>query len=172
MLLLPACKLKLTPLALVLSLAVSGVSILLCPIAINQSQAAEITPKLPGVKLSASKRFALVVGIDDYPEDPLGLPVSDAKLVKRELESVGFEVTLVINPTIGALTEARDAFVKKIDSSGDNVTALFFFAGHGVQFDGHNYLIPAKSKLLSAFSKAAFIDQAMDAQLGILNYLS
>ncbi|WP_187308093.1 caspase family protein, partial [Nostoc cycadae] len=172
MLLLSAWKLKLTPLAIVLSLAVSGVSILLFPIAINQSKAAETTPALTGVKLGASKRFALVVGIDDYPEDPLSLPVSDAKLVKQELESVGFEVTLVINPTIGTLTEARDAFIRKIDSSGDNVTALFYFAGHGVQFDGHNYLIPAKSKLLSVPSKAAYIDQAMDAQLGILNYLS
>ncbi|MDF5725705.1 MAG: DUF2610 domain-containing protein [Rhizonema sp. PD37] len=172
MFLFSAWKLKLTPLALVLSLTVSGVSILLCPIAINQSKAAETTPKLPGVKLSASKRFALVVGIDDYPQNPLILPVSDAKLVKRELESVGFEVTLVINPTIGALTEARDAFVRKIDRSGDQVTALFFFAGHGVQFDGHNYLIPAKFKLLSAPNKAAYIDQTMDAQLGILNYLS
>ncbi|MCC5637210.1 DUF2610 domain-containing protein [Nostoc sp. CHAB 5844] len=172
MLLLSAWKLKFTPLALVLSLTVSGVSTLLFPIAINQSKAAETTQAVTGVKLSSSKRFALVVGIDDYPEDPLRLPVSDAKLVKRELESVGFEVTLVINPTIGNLTEARDAFVRKIDSSGDNVTALFFFAGHAVQFDGHNYLIPAKSKLLSASGKAAFIDLAMDAQLGILNYLS
>jgi len=172
MLLFSAWKFKLTPLAIVLSLAISGVSTLLFPLAIDQSKAAETTPAVTGVKLSPSKRLALVIGINEYPEDPLKLPVSDAQLVKRELESVGFEVTLLINPTIGKLTEARDAFVRKINSSGDNVTALFFFAGHGVQFDGHNYLIPAKSKLLSASGKAAFIDQAMDAQLGILNYLS
>jgi hypothetical protein len=85
---------------------------------------------------------------------------------------------LIKNPTIGQLVDARDSFIRKINESGDNVTALFFFAGHAVQFDGHNYLIPTKSKLLGAAAgsanaptEGAFKDQAMDAQLGILNYL-
>ncbi|WP_052754496.1 DUF2610 domain-containing protein [Calothrix sp. 336/3] len=169
-----ARKLKLTPLALVFCLTTSGVSTLLLPITIEQSQATEATPPLTGVKQSSSKRLALVVGVDDYPEDPLKLPVNDAKLVEARLKSAGFEVTLVINPTKGDLTKARDEFIKKINSysPGDKVTALFFFAGHGVQIDGHNYLIPAKFKRLSESSKAVFIDQAMDAQQGILNYLS
>lgn len=165
-----------------LSLAVLGTSILPFSIAINESKAAETTPALNGLngaQLSESKRFALVIGIEDYPESPLSLPVDDAKLVKQKLESVGFEVTLVIDPTLGQLIEARDEFVKKINSSGDDVTALFFFAGHAVQFNGHNYLIPAESRLLpdpgemaESPSEAAFIDRAMDAQLGILDYLS
>jgi TPR repeat protein len=165
-----------------LSLAVLGISILPFSIAINESKAAETTPALNGLdeaQLSESKRFALVIGIDNYPGSPLSLPVDDAKLVKQKLESVGFEVTLVVNPTLGQFIEARDEFIKKINSSGDEVTALFFFAGHAVQFNGHNYLIPAESGLLPAPgempespSEAAFIDRAMDAQLGILNYLS
>jgi TPR repeat protein len=161
------------------SLAVLGASILPFPITIDKSKAAETTPALNGVKLSESKRFALVVGIDDYPENPLRLPVSDAKLLKQKLESVGFEVTLVINPTLGTLTDARDAFVRKINSSGGNVTALFFFAGHAAQFEGYNYLIPTKSGLLPPPGQVvepptpgAFKDRAMNAQDGILDYLS
>lgn len=160
-------------------LAVIGTSLLPFPFIISESKAAETAQAVSGVRLSESKRFALVVGIDNYPGSPLSLPVRDAELVKQQLESTGFEVTLVINPTIGNFIEARDAFVKKINRSGDDVTALFFFAGHAVQFDGHNYLIPAESRLLpapgdasDAPSKASFIDQAVDAQLGILNYLS
>lgn len=166
-------------------LTVLGASILPFPIIIGESKAVETTQTVneiqlnEEIQLSESKRFALVVGIDDYPESPLRLPVRDAELVKQKLESVGFEVTLVINPTLGELKEARDAFVRKINSSSDDVTALFFFAGHAVQFNGHNYLIPAESGLLpepgqadDAPSEGAFIDQAMDAQLSILNYLS
>lgn len=146
---------------------------------INESKATGEIQAADEVQLNESRRFALVVGIDDYPGSPLSLPVRDAELIKRRLESAGFEVTLVTNPTLGSFIEARDSFVRKINSSGDNVTALFFFAGHAVQFDGHNYLIPAESGLLpspgqvsEAPSEAAFIDRAMDAQLSILNYLS
>lgn len=161
------------------SLSVLWSPILPLPTSAGKSEAAEIAQAVNDVELNESKRLALVIGIDDYPGNPLSLPVQDAELVKQELESAGFEVTLVINPTLGEFIEARDTFVRKIDSSGNNVTALFFFAGHAVQFDGHNYLIPAESRLLpppgeaaNAPSKAAFIDRAMDAQLGMLNYLS
>ncbi|MEB3295562.1 MAG: DUF2610 domain-containing protein [Synechococcales bacterium] len=130
-------------------------------------------------KQDSSKRLALVVGIDDYDESPLRFPVRDAELVAEQLKSVGFEVMLIKNPTLGALEEARDTFISKINRSNEDVTALFFFAGHAVQFDGHNYLIPTQAKLLGGASrlgnapgKAAFVDRAINAQLGILNYLS
>ncbi|NJN04470.1 MAG: DUF2610 domain-containing protein [Leptolyngbyaceae cyanobacterium RM1_1_2] len=154
-------------------------SIIKLPVAISESLAAEPPQAINGVEVDESKRFALVVGIDDYPESPLRLPVRDAEAVKRQLESVGFEVTLLLNPSLGEFLDARDAFVNKINSSEENTTALFFYAGHAVQFDGHNYLIPSGSRLLpspgqpaDAPSKSAFVDQAIDAQLGILNYLS
>jgi TPR repeat protein len=167
------------PLAMLLFSLVSGSSVLLFPIATAQSQPAQTTPDITGLKRSAPKRLALVVGIDDYPESPLRLPVRDAELISKQLESVGFEVMLIKNPTKGGLIDARDSFIKKINASGDNVTALFFFAGHAVQFGGYNYLIPTKSQLLSAAAGSAnaptpgaFEDRAMDAQRGILDYLS
>jgi uncharacterized protein len=170
---------KLNLFAMLLFSLVSGSSILLVPIVIPESKAAETTLDLTGVKRSAPKRLALVVGIDQYPENILTLPVRDAKLISKQLESVGFEVTLIENPTKGGLVDARDKFVEKINKSGDNVTALFFFAGHAVQFGGYNYLIPTKSQLLGAAAGSAnvptpgaFEDRAMDAQRGILDYLS
>jgi hypothetical protein len=152
---------------------------LLFPLVTPEPTAAEPALDLSGVKRSAPKRLALVVGIDDYPESPLRLPVRDAELISKQLESVGFEVMLIKNPTKGGLIDARDSFIKKINESGDNVTALFFFAGHAVQFGGYNYLIPTKSQLLGAAAGSAnaptpgaFEDRAMDAQRGILDYLS
>jgi uncharacterized protein len=170
---------KLNLFAMLLFSLILGSSILLVPIVIPESKAAGKTLDLTRVKRSEPKRLALVVGIADYPENILTLPVRDAKLISKQLESVGFEVTLIENPTKEGLVKARDSFVEKINQSGDNVTALFFFAGHAVQFDGYNYLIPTKSQLLGAAAGSAhvptpevFEDRAMDAQRGILDYLS
>lgn len=166
----------LTPL---LYIVILGSSIL--PVATNviESKAVEVAQAVSSLQRSEPRRFALVIGIDNYPGSPLRLPVNDAELIKRELESTGFEVTLVTNPTLGEFIQARDTFVSKINSSEEDATALFFYAGHAVQFDGHNYLIPAESRLLPPSgeisdlpSKAEFIDYAVDAQIGILNHLS
>ena len=168
---------KSTLLTLILSSFVLGTFILPCNITAAEAKLLDGVD-LSVVKQKGGKRIALVVGVDEYPEVPLILPVRDAELVTKQLESVGFEVMLVKNPTLGVLVEAREKFVKKINESGEDVTALFFFAGHAVQFDGHNYLIPAKSQLLpsadNSFSTpgpAAFIDRGMDVQSRILNYL-
>ena len=57
----------------------------------------------PSRENQTERRLALVIGIDDYPNKPLRLPVRDAELVARELERVQFEVTLVKNPSKGEL---------------------------------------------------------------------
>jgi uncharacterized protein len=135
--------------------------------------------EVPKVKQNVSKRLALVIGIDDYSASPLQFPINDAKLVAKQLKSADFEVILIPNPTRGQFIQARKRFVEEINKyheSGADVTALFFFAGHAVQFDGHNYLIPAKSELLSDLNRypneADFIDQSIDVQLSILDHLS
>ncbi|MFM2433129.1 MAG: hypothetical protein RLZZ511_4343, partial [Cyanobacteriota bacterium] len=167
-----SCSLALTCLSLLLGT-------LAIPYAVPTVEAQEKAQAGKIQKQNSSKRLALVVGIDDYTESPLRLPVRDAELMKQQLELVGFDVMIINNPTLGALEEARDEFIKKINQSSGDVTALFFFAGHAVQFDGHNYLIPTQAKLLGgasrlgeAPSKAAFVDRSINAQLGILDYLS
>ncbi|NET57991.1 MAG: DUF2610 domain-containing protein [Symploca sp. SIO2E6] len=164
---------------ILLSPFVVGTSTLPFFVNIAEAQTTEETQASAGVNQREPKRLALVVGIDDYPENPLRLPVRDAELITQQLELVGFEVMLIKNPTVGALEEARDLFIEKIQQSGEDVTALFFFAGHAVQFDGHNYLIPANSNIMPAPGqsarepgKAVFRDRAVDAQRGILDYLN
>jgi Caspase domain len=85
-------------------------------------------------------RFALVIGNDNYQSvTPLRNARSDAKAVATALREVGFKVTLEQDVTLVKLKAALRSFKSQI-SGGDD--AVFYFSGHGVQFDGTNYLIP------------------------------
>lgn len=85
-------------------------------------------------------RFALVIGNDNYQSvTPLRNARADAKAVAGALRAVGFRVTLEQDVTLSKLKSALRAF--KAEISGGDV-AVFYFSGHGVQFDGTNYLIP------------------------------
>lgn len=85
-------------------------------------------------------KTALVVGVADYDHaTKLRNPQNDAQLLQAALHDSGFSIRLELDPTRDqfhrALKETRDVFAKSSIS-------LFFFAGHGVQKDGLNYLIP------------------------------
>lgn len=85
-------------------------------------------------------RFALVIGNDNYQSvTPLRNARADAKAVAGALRAVGFKVTLEQDVTLSKLKSALRTFKAQI-SGGD--VAVFYFSGHGVQFDGTNYLIP------------------------------
>lgn len=85
-------------------------------------------------------RFALVIGNDNYQSvTPLHNARSDARAVAAALRSVGFKVTLEQDVTLVKLKAALRSFKSQI-SGGDD--AVFYFSGHGVQFEGTNYLIP------------------------------
>jgi hypothetical protein len=87
-----------------------------------------------------AKRVALVIGNDSYQNaQVLSNARSDAKAVAKALESSGFSVTLKQDLTLKSMKEALRAFKAQV-SGGDE--ALFYFSGHGVQFEGTNYLIP------------------------------
>ena len=88
----------------------------------------------------AQKRLALVVGIDKYEAvTPLRRAVSDARAMAAKLNNLNFDVTEVYDPTRRELNQAIAVFSSRI-SSGDVVT--FFFAGHGVEIKGQNFLLP------------------------------
>ncbi len=87
----------------------------------------------------ADKRVALVIGNSDYKDSPLNNPVNDAIDITAALEKTGFEVDYYTNINRKQMREAIRKFGDKLRQAD---TGLFYFAGHGIQIKGRNYLIP------------------------------
>ena len=91
------------------------------------------------------KRYALVIGNSNYSKD-IGIlknPVNDATDVATELRKSDFEVQLITNCTYVQLREAMRKFHEKLTNGPlDKTVGLFYYAGHGVQFQDENYLVP------------------------------
>ncbi len=86
-----------------------------------------------------SRRRALVIGNRNYSMKPLLNPVNDANKLAQALRETGFTVTLATDLNREALDGTVDKFVQSVQE-GD--TALFFFAGHGIEVKGQNFLLP------------------------------
>lgn len=105
---------------------------------------------LTGAKnASAEKRFALVIGNAAYEKQALVNPERDAALMSETLKSVGFEVTTLINADRITMRRAMLAFGRRLRGSSD--VGLFYYAGHGVQVGGENFLIPIGSAIQDEF---------------------
>jgi hypothetical protein len=88
----------------------------------------------------ASKRVALVVGNNDYRNVPRLLKaVNDARTMDEALRQLGFTVMVAENQTRQAFSQTLLTFEQQIDA-GD--TVFFFYAGHGFEIAGQNYLLP------------------------------
>ena len=100
-----------------------------------------ITITLLAISIQAQeKRLALVIGNSAYEYGGvLKNPVNDAYAMKQALSEIGFEVLEHYNLNQGDMKKAIDDFGVKL--KGYN-SGLFFFAGHGIQVNGYNYLIP------------------------------
>lgn len=91
------------------------------------------------------RRVALAIGIDHYDKLPenaqLSVAVADAKRIQQTLESLEkpFEVTLVENPDFEGMADAVEKFVA---GAAGAECVLIYFAGHGIEYDGLNFLIP------------------------------
>lgn len=93
----------------------------------------------------AEKRVALVVGNAAYANaEPLANPVNDAADMAAKLAALGFEV--VEGRDLGKREMERliGDFSDRLDGAG---AALFFYAGHGLQVDGRNYVVPVDARL-------------------------
>lgn len=90
-------------------------------------------------------RVALVVGNSAYQGMPLANPVNDARSVASTLESLGFIVHLKLDADQREIEAAIDEFADELHRKQG--VGLFFYAGHGVQAQGENYLIPVKARL-------------------------
>jgi len=90
------------------------------------------------------QRTALVIGNSAYSSGPLKNPVNDATDMAAMLKKLGFFVTLKRNASLQEMDEAIEAFGNHLKRGG---VGLFYYAGHGVQVNGTNYLLPVGAKI-------------------------
>ena len=91
------------------------------------------------------KRTALVIGNSNYQETgQLPNPVNDATDMAQVLRELGFDVILLKDANLRQMGEALDEFYAKLLEGG---VGVFYYAGHGMQIDSENYLIPIDAKL-------------------------
>ncbi|WIY27809.1 caspase family protein [Parasedimentitalea psychrophila] len=115
-----------------------------------------------GSRANAEERLALIFGNSSYGSvAPLDNPVNDAELIGQALTQVGFRVTLLSDASQIDMKRAIAQFGRDLRKAGSDATGLFYYAGHGVQSFGNNYLLPVDVTL----SDAADLDLvAVEAQ--------
>jgi uncharacterized caspase-like protein len=92
---------------------------------------------------AAEARLALVIGQSAYRTVPeLPNAANDAKGMAELLGHAGFTVTAAPNLAQIEMRQAISDFADKVSASGADTVALVFYAGHGLQIDGENYLVP------------------------------
>ena len=98
---------------------------------------------------TSEPRVALVIGNSEYgPEiGKLKNPANDAKLMAETLKGLGFSVDLVLDADQKAMKRAVKSFGAKLREAGSEATGLFYYAGHGVQVDGTNFLLPVGAEI-------------------------
>jgi len=94
----------------------------------------------PPQQSSASQRYALIIGNSQYKNGPLANPVNDAYGMAISLQKLGFSVTHLENATQNEMIEAISQFGQQLTKSRG--VGIFYYAGHGIQIAGRNYLIP------------------------------
>jgi Caspase domain len=97
---------------------------------------------------AAERRVALVIGNNAYDElGRLNNPVNDAKLMARSLRQLGFEVVEHTDADQNVMKRAIQDFGRRIERAGRDTISLFYYAGHGVEVNGINYLLPIKARV-------------------------
>lgn len=92
----------------------------------------------------AAERIALVIGNSKYVESPLKNPENDAQDMAEKLEFHGFKVTRLINENQRTMEQEIKRFTSQLN---EDTVGLFYFAGHGVQVSGQNYLVPIDAQI-------------------------
>jgi len=121
----------------------------------QKAQLAE-RPKPSSIDGPRERRVALVIGNGAYKVAPLKNPTNDAQDMADALREMGFDVSLKVNASHKEMEQAVREFGAKLKQGG---LGLFYYAGHGVQVAGENYLIPVDTK----------IDAEADVKFGALN---
>jgi formylglycine-generating enzyme required for sulfatase activity len=96
---------------------------------------------------AAETRLALVIGNSEYASGPLPNPANDAKMMADTLGNLGFEVIARRNADQNTMKRAIQEFGSRLEKGGPSAVGLFYYAGHGVQLNGRNYLIPTTAQI-------------------------
>jgi uncharacterized caspase-like protein len=134
-----------------------------------------IRPLVAGALLAAMPSFAqtaagegkvaLVIGNAAYPSAQLRNPVNDARAMAVKLRALGFAVDIRTDASLREMTRAISQFGRTLKPGS---VGLFYFAGHGVQVRGKNFLIPVDAEIdgeAAVRSEAVDVDQVLE-QLG------
>ena len=100
-----------------------------------------------GAVQAQESRIALVIGNSDYSSGPLPNPANDAKLVGDALTALGFDVIARRNADQVTMKRAIQEFGSRLEKAGPAAVGLFYYAGHGMQLSGRNYLIPTTARI-------------------------
>jgi uncharacterized caspase-like protein len=113
------------------------------------------------VPAAAAKRVALVVGNSAYAHaGTLKNPANDARAVADTLEKLGFDVLVGLDLTGRDFSFMAVDFAERLKSAD---VALFYYAGHAIQYEERNYLIPVDAELANEFSVKR---ETVDARAG------
>jgi type VI secretion system VasD/TssJ family lipoprotein len=112
---------------------------------------------------SRSRRVAMVIGNAQYAQAPLANPENDARLIATTLKALGFEVDARYNLKGPEFRRALRDFGRTMED--DDSASVFFYAGHGMQIDKRNYLLPVD---LNLRDEGEVKDEAVDLEEALL----
>lgn len=113
------------------------------------AQVAPVEPA-PAALQGPEQRVALVIGNSNYQNAPqLQNPDNDAQSMAQFLNSAGFEVVAATDLNQNDMLRVVQDFSAKVSARGPNTVAMVYYAGHGVQLAGENYLVPVDAKVSS-----------------------
>ncbi len=127
-------------------LTILALSFMFCcgmPIFAADDRGVAVKPK-PAPAASQERKTALVIGNSAYLVSPLKNPANDARIMSKTLRELGFSVDERVNLSQGEMKLAIESFGKAIKQGG---VGLFYYAGHGMQVNGRNYLIPVDADI-------------------------
>jgi WD40 repeat protein len=129
-------------------------------------------PALPAAALAQEERVALVIGNSTYKDAPLGNPSNDARAMAIRLKELGFKVMERENASLEEMRKSVRDFGNQLALGA---AGLFYYAGHGIQSGGTNYLIPVdadiqdETELATRAFAASEVLEKMDAAKNRIN---
>ena len=97
---------------------------------------------------ASAPRLALVIGNANYVKlGKLSNPGRDARLMAEKLQQLGFDVTEVADRDLKSMTADVEDFARKVKARGPETVSVLYYAGHGLENDSINYLVPVSADI-------------------------